>query len=151
MRGDVLVFTSQVLETDIEMAGSIKAELYVSSSAVDTDFTVKLLDVYPDGTAYNVQEGVLRMRYRESLREANMMDPGTIYPIEVDLHAMANTFKAGHKIRIEISSSNYPRIERNLNTGGNNYDETQGIVAHNKVYFGEQHPSAIVLPVVPAH
>jgi uncharacterized protein len=148
LRDDVLVYTSAVLERDVEVAGRIRAQLWVSSSAVDTDFTVKLVDVYPDGTAYNVQEGVRRMRYRNSLREAHMMQPGLPYRAEVDLHSSANTFLAGHRIRVEISSSNYPRIERNLNTGGNNYNETDFVSAINRVYLGGDQASFITLPVV---
>ncbi|KAA1188413.1 CocE/NonD family hydrolase [Pseudohalioglobus sediminis] len=146
-RRDVLVYTSEVLESDIEMVGRIFARLYVSSSARDTDFTVKLVDVHPDGTAYNIQEGALRMRYRNSLREAEMMTPGDIYVADIDLHTTANTFKAGHRIRVEVSSSNYPRLERNLNTGGNNYDETRYISARNRLLLGGQYASYIDLPI----
>jgi putative CocE/NonD family hydrolase len=148
LRDDVLVYTSDVLTKDLDVVGRIRAELLVSSSAVDTDFTVKLVDVYPDGTAYNVQEGVRRMRYRNSLREPELMTPNQLYLAEIDLHTSANTFRKGHRIRVEVSSSNYPRIERNLNTGGNNYDETEFVSAENRLYLGGDRPSVILLPVL---
>ncbi|GHD14144.1 acylase [Halioglobus japonicus] len=147
LRDDVLVYTSEPLTEDLEMVGRINAKLYVSSSAKDTDFTVKLVDVHPDGTAYNIQEGALRMRYRNSLRDSELMTPGEIYPADIDLHTTANTFKVGHRIRVEISSSNYPRLERNLNTGGNNYDETTYIKADNRLLLGGQKASYIALPI----
>jgi len=148
LRKDVLVFSSQMLTAGIEVTGSLKAVLYVSSSAVDTDFTMKLVDVYPDGRAFNVQEGAMRMRYRESLADATFMTPGNIYKIEVDLNATSNYFPKGHRIRIEISSSNFPRWERNLNTGGKNYAETEMVKANNTIYHSRQYPSRIVLPVI---
>ncbi len=147
-RQDVLVYSSPVLTQGLEVTGKIKSVLYVSSSAVDTDFTVKLVDVYPDGRAFNIQEGVVRMRYRESLSHATLMTPGEVYKIEVDLNATSNYFPAGHKIRIEISSSNFPRWDRNMNTGGNNFDAVQGVIAENKVYHSRQYPSHILLPVI---
>lgn len=148
LRDDVLVYTSDVLTENIDVVGRIRAKLWVSSSAVDTDFTVKLVDVYPDGTAYNVQEGVRRMRYRSSLRETEFMIPQQKYLADVDLHTTANSFRKGHRIRVEVSSSNYPRIERNLNTGGNNYDEIEYVVAENRLYLGGEGSSFILLPVV---
>lgn len=147
LREDVLVYTSEVLDKDVDMVGRIRAELLVSSSAVDTDITVKLVDVYPDGTAYNVQEGVRRMRYRNSLRTPEFMVPDQLYIAEVDLHTTANTFRKGHRIRVEVSSSNYPRIERNLNSGKKNYDETDFVVANNRIYLGGERASFITLPI----
>ncbi|WP_298633611.1 CocE/NonD family hydrolase [uncultured Umboniibacter sp.] len=148
-REDVLVYTSEVLDHNVEMAGRIRAVLTVSSSAVDTDFSVKLVDVYPTGEAFNIQEGMLRMRYRDSLTEATLMKPGERYQIEIDLHTTANTFLKGHQIRVEISSSNYPRIERNLNTGGNNYDEVSGVIAENSVFTGPEIAGYVEFPVLP--
>ncbi|MEQ3697125.1 MAG: CocE/NonD family hydrolase [Pseudomonadales bacterium] len=147
-REDVLVYTSEVLNHNVEMAGRIRAVLTVSSSAVDTDFSVKLVDVYPTGEAFNIQEGMLRMRYRASLSEATLMKPGERYQIEIDLHTTANTFLKGHQIRVEVSSSNYPRIERNLNTGGNNYDEVRGVVAENSLYTGPDFEGYVEFPVL---
>ena len=148
-RNDVLVYTSAPLEEGIEVTGLIKAHLFVSSSAKDTDFTVKLVDVYPDGRAFNVQEGVQRMRYRNSLRTPELMVPGEVYEIEVDLNATSNFFAPGHRIRIEVSSSNFPRIERNLNTGASNADTSQYQVARNTIWHGGEHASYLELPVIP--
>ncbi len=133
MREDVLVYTSGVLDKGIEVTGPLK---------------VVLVDVYPDGRAFNLQEGALRMRYRESLSEPVFMTPGEIYEIELDLHASSNYYAAGHRIRLEVSSSNFPRWERNLNTGGNNYDETGWKIATNRVHHSKDRPSYVVLPVI---
>ena len=147
-RRDVLVYSSPILKKGIEVTGLIKANLFVTSSAEDTDFTVKLVDVYPDGRAFNVQEGVVRMRYRESLRSPSLINPGQIYAVEVDLNATSNFFAKGHQIRIEVSSSNFPRIERNLNTGEENYKGTDFISAINTILLGGKHASFIELPVI---
>ena len=147
-RRDVLVYTSAVLDEGLEVTGPLEAVLYVSSDAPDTDFTVKLVDVYPDGTAYNVQQGALRMRYREGLSTKVLMEEGEVYEAHLDLHATANYFGPGHRIRIEVSSSNFPRWTRNLNTGGNNFDETEWAVARNTVHHSAEYPSRVVLPVV---
>jgi putative CocE/NonD family hydrolase len=148
LRDDVLVYTSQVLTEGIEVTGALQVELFVSSSAPDTDFTAKLVDVYPDGRAFNVQEGALRMRHREGLSTTVTMEAGEVYRAPLDLHATSNYFAKGHRIRLEISSSNFPRWQRNLNTGGNNYDETEMKVAKNTVHHSAEHPSNIVLPVI---
>lgn len=148
LREDMLVFSSEELDTGLEVTGNLKAILYVSSSALDTDFTVKLVDVYPNGKAFNIQEGALRMRYRNSLSKAELMHPDNIYKIEIDLNATSNYFAKGHRIRIEVSSSNFPRWERNLNTGGNNYDETKSVIAKNTIYHSDKYPSHILLPVI---
>ena len=147
-RKDVLVYTSPTLKKGIEVTGLLKANLFVVSSAKDTDFTVKLVDVYPDGKAFNVQEGVVRMRYHESLEKESLITPGEIYEVEVDLNATSNYFAEGHKIRVEISSSNFPRIERNLNTGESNYLGTTFIKATNRVLIGGEYASYIELPVI---
>ena len=133
-RHDVLVYSTPPLERGIEVTGSLEAQLYVSSSAKDTDFTVKLTDVYPDGAAYNVQEGILRARYREGFDKQVLMEPGTIYPVRVNVHATSNYFGPGHRIRVEIASSNFPRFDRNLNTGGQNSRDTTMVVARIVVY-----------------
>jgi len=148
MRHDVLVYTSDALAKGVEVTGPIKAVLYVSSSAKDTDFTAKLVDVYPDGTAFNVQGGILRARYREGFRKKVWMKPDEVYQLEIDLHSSSNYFGPGHKIRVEISSSNFPHYERNLNTGGNNFDETEWIVAQNEVHHSKKYPSHILLPII---
>jgi len=148
IRHDLLVYTSPVLEEGIEVTGPVSAVLYVSSSARDTDFTAKLVDVYPDGTAYNVQDGILRARYREGFDKKVYMNPEEVYELKIDLHATSNYFKPGHRIRVEVSSSNFPRLERNLNTGGNNYDENKWVIAKNTVHHSGKYPSHILLPVI---
>jgi putative CocE/NonD family hydrolase len=148
MRNDVLVYTSEPLERGLEVTGPVELVLYVGSSAADTDFTGKLVDVAPDGTAYNLQDGVLRARYREGYDRQVWMEEGGVYELRIDLHAIGNFFGPGHRIRLEVSSSNFPRLDRNLNTGGNNYDETEWEAAENVVYHSGEHPSHIVLPVI---
>jgi len=147
-RHDVLVYTSEPLEEGIEVTGKIGVTLYVSSDAKDTDFTVKLVDVHPDGTAYNIDETIQRARYREGYDRQVMMESGTVYELEVSPMTTSAWFEAGHRIRVEISSSNFPRFARNLNTGGNNFDESEGVVAHNTVHHSAEYPSQVRLPVV---
>jgi putative CocE/NonD family hydrolase len=147
-RPDVLVYSTPVLKEGIEVTGPLKAVLYVSSSAKDTDFTAKLVDVYPDGKAYNVQEGILRARHREGFDKKVWMKTGEVYEVPVDLEATSNFFGPGHRIRVEISSSNFPRFDRNLNTGGKNYDETSWVVAQNRIHHSAAHASYILLPVI---
>ena len=147
-REDVLVYTSGVLTEGLEVTGPLEVVLYVSSDAPDTDFTVKLVDVYPDGVVYNIQEAAYRMRYREGLTSAVMMEAGEVYEIRLDLHATSNYFGPRHRFRIEVSSSNFPRWSRNLNTGGNNFDETEWKVATNLVHHSQRFPSHLVLPVL---
>ena len=147
-RQDILVYTTEPLDAPVDVSGTIEITLYVSSDAKDTDFTVKLIDVYPDGTAYNLDETIQRVRYREGFDKQVFMEEGAVYEVPVSPMSTSNTFGAGHRIRIEVSSSNFPRFTRNLNTGGNNYDETEGVVAHNTVHHSRQHPSQIRLPIV---
>src|SRR6185436_7640240 len=113
------------------------------------DFTAKLVDVYPDGTAYNLQEGILRARYREGFDKKVWMTPGAVFPVTIDLHATSNYFGPGHRIRLEVSSSNFPRFDRNLNTGGNNYDETRWLSADNQIHHSGAKASYILLPIIP--
>lgn len=150
MREDVLVYTSDVLEQGVEVTGPLEVVLYASSSAKDTDFTAKLIDVYPDGRALNIQEGALRMRYREGFAKKVWMKDGEVYEARLNLHATANYFGPGHRIRLEVSSSNFPRWDRNLNTGGNNFDETEWEIARNTVHHSTQYPSHVVLPIIEA-
>ncbi len=147
-RQDVLVYTTPPLEEGVEVTGPIQLVLYVSSSARDTDFTGKLVDVYPDGTAFNVQEGILRARYREDYEKTVFMESGEVYELRIDLHATSNFFGPGHRIRLEVSSSNFPRFDRNLNTGGKNYDETEWVVAENRVHHSSGYASHLILPVI---
>ena len=130
------------------MSGPIELTLYVGSDRKDTDFTVKLLDVYPDGRAYNLDETIQRARYRDGYAKQVWMEPGKTYKIAFQPMTTSNYFDAGHRIRIEISSSNFPRFDRNMNTGGKNYDETQGFVAHNLVHHSTQYPSQLKITVV---
>jgi len=148
MRHDVLVYTSDVLEEGLDVTGPLEVVLYVSSTAKDTDFIAKLVDVYPDGRAFNVQEGALRMRYREGFSKDLRMKKGEVYEVRLDLHATANYFGPGHRVRLEVSSSSFPRFDRNLNTGGNNYDESEWVIAENAVHHSAEYPSHIVLPVI---
>lgn len=148
-RHDVLVYSTPVLEQGVEVTGPVNAVLYVSSSAKDTDFTAKLVDVYPDGRAFNIREGVARARYREGFAKEVWMEPGGVYEVHISLQVTGNYFAAGHRIRLEVSSSNFPRLERNLNTGGKNYDETEWAVAENAIHHSEAHPSHLLLPVIP--
>ncbi len=147
-RHDILVYTSEPLQTGVEISGFIESTLYVSSDARDTDFTIKLIDVYPDGTAYNLDETIQRARYREGYDKEVMMKEREVYQLDLTPMSTSNYFAEGHRIRVEISSSNFPRFARNLNTGGDNYDESEGVVAHNAIHHGLQYPSKIVLPIV---
>lgn len=147
-RADVLVYTSEPFESGVEVTGTIGITLYVSTDVKDTDFTVKLVDVYPDGTAYNLDESIQRARYREGYDRQVFMEPGEVYEIEVGPLSTSNWFAPGHRIRIEVSSSNFPRFTRNLNTGGRIWDETEGVLAHNVVHHSAQHPSQIRIPIV---
>ncbi len=147
-RNDVLVYTSEPLKKGIEVTGKLNVVFYVSSSAKDTDFTAKLIDVYPDGRAYNIEEGILRARYREGQDKEVWMEQDKVYEVHVDMDATSNYFGPGHRIRLEVSSSNFPRFDRNLNTGGNNYDEVEWIKATNTIYHTKIYPSHLLLPVV---
>ena len=150
LRPDVLYFTTGPLARDLDVIGPVAATLYASSSAPDTDFTAKLVDVHPDGTAMILTDGILRARYRESLTEPSPLRAGEIHKLNIDLWATANRFKAGHCIRLEVSSSNFPRFDRNTNTGGVIAREALSDcrVARNTIYHDAEHPSHILLPVV---
>lgn len=147
-REDILVYTSEPLKDGIEVSGFIESTLYVSSDAKDTDVTIKLIDVYPDGKAYNLDETIQRVRYREGYDKEVFMKEGEVYKVDLTPMSTSNYFDKGHRIRIEISSSNFPRFDRNLNTGGKNYDESQPVVAHNKIHHSSKYPSMIRIPVV---
>jgi putative CocE/NonD family hydrolase len=148
-RPDILVYTSAPLKEGIEVSGPISVALYVSSDAKDTDFTVKVIDVAPDGPAYNLDETIQRVRYRDGYDKPEVwMEPGKVYKVELQPMTTSNYFPAGHQIRIEVSSSNFPRFDRNMNTGGKNYDEVQGVTAHNSVHHSNQYPSTITLTIV---
>lgn len=147
-RNDILVYTTEPLAEGVEVSGFIETTLYVSSDVKDTDYTIKLIDVYPDGKAYNLDETIQRVRYREGYEKEVFMEKGKVYKLELSAMSTSNFFEKGHRIRIEISSSNFPRFDRNMNTGGNNYDEAVGVVAHNNVHHSAQYPSQVRLPMV---
>lgn len=148
-RNDILVYTSEPFKEGVEVSGPITPTLYVSSDAKDTDFTVKVIDVYPDGRAYNLDESIQRMRYREGYEKPVVwMDRGKVYKVTLQPLNTSNYFEKGHRLRIEVSSSNFPRFDRNLNTGGKNYDESAGVVAHNAVHHSKEYPSEITVTVV---
>ncbi|MFT4576787.1 MAG: putative CocE/NonD family hydrolase [Polaribacter sp.] len=147
-RNDILVYTTDILEEGVEISGFIESTLYVSSDAKDTDFTIKLIDVYPDGKAYNLDETIQRVRYREGYEKEVFMKKGEVYKVDLTPMSTSNYFKKGHRIRVEVSSSNFPRFARNLNTGGNNYDEKEGVIAHNKIHHSSKYTSQIKLPMI---
>jgi len=148
-RQDVLVYSTPLLQEGLELTGPLEVVLYVSSSARDTDFTAKLVDVYPDGTAYNIQESILRARYREGFTREVWMEPAGTYRLRIDLKATSNYFGPGHRVRLEISSSSFPRYDRNLNTGGRNYDETRWVPARNTIHHSVDRASYVTFPVIP--
>ena len=148
-RSDVLVYTSDPLEHDLELTGPIKVQLFAASSAVDTDFTAKLVDVRPDGYAQNIQDGIIRARYRSSARQPTFITPGQVYEYTIDLWATSQVFRAGHRLRVEISSSNFPRFDRNPNTGAPLGEDTRLETAQQTVQHRGDYPSHIVLPVIP--
>jgi putative CocE/NonD family hydrolase len=148
-RGDVLTYTTPAFSKETEITGPISLDLYVSSSAVDTDFTGMLVDVWPNGFAQNLTSGILRLRYRKSRETPELAKPGEIYHITLDLLATSNVFLAGHKLRLEVSSSDFPRFDRNMNTGEEQPHATRMVKATNVVYHDKARPSALIVPVVP--
>lgn len=150
LREDVLCYTTAPFEQSIEVTGPIELVLYVSSATPDTDFTGKLVDLHPDGRAEILTDGILRARYRESLSEPGLMEPGRIYELHIDLGATSNVFLAGHSIRLEVSSSNFPRFDRNSNTGGVIATERaeEYIATVNRVYHSQLYPSHLILPII---
>ncbi len=149
-RSDVLVYSTPVLQEDMEVTGPVTLDLFAKSSAVDTDFTAKLVDVWPNGFAQNLTEGILRASFRESTQgEPKPIVPGQVYEYKIDLWSTSNVFLKGHRIRLEVSSSNFPRFDRNLNTGKRAADSSDFVKATNTILHDSEHPSALLLPVVP--
>ena len=152
---EVLSFVTPRLEEDIELVGPVTVKLWASSSAIDTDFTAKLIDWYPPnehyphGFALGLTDSIIRARYRESFERSVFMQPGKVYDFTIDLWSVSNLFKAGHRIRLDISSSNFPAFDVNPNTGEKVGYHTRTVVAHNTIYHDAEHPSHIVLPVIP--
>jgi uncharacterized protein len=147
-RDDVLVFSTTPLSRDFEVTGPVSLELYAKSSAVDTDFTAKLVDVWPNGFAQNLTEGIVRGRYRDSQEKAQLMNPGQVYKFTIDLWATSNVFRKGHRLRLEVSSSNFPRFDRNLNSGEEAEFARRPVTATNTIYHDAQHRSTLIVPVV---
>jgi putative CocE/NonD family hydrolase len=154
-RRDVLVFRTEPLTADVEVTGTVRVELWVSSTAPDTDFTAKLVDEIPPGPDYpvgfdlNIGDSILRARYRESLDRPRLMTPGEVVPVTITLYPTSNVFKKGHRLRVDVSSSNFPRFDVNPNTGDPPGDFRRMVPADNTVYHDAAHPSRVVLPVVP--
>ena len=151
-RADVLVYTTDVLASDLEVTGPITVHLWATSSAPDTDFVARLVDVYPDGYAQNLTDGIIRARYRNFAQgEApSLIEPGVAYEYEIDLWATSNLFKAGHRIRLDITSSSFPRWDRNPNTGHALGADAELVSARQTILHDREHPSYVVLPLVPA-
>ncbi len=150
VRPDVLTYTSEILAEDTEVTGPVVVKLYASSSARDTDFVARLTDVYPDGRSINITEGAIRARFRDDIwGEPKLMQPGEIYAFTIDLQATSNVFKAGHRIRVDVTSSNFPLLNRNLNTGNDPATDTEMQVAEQTIYCDADHPSHVVLPIIP--
>ncbi len=149
-RPDVLVYTTPPLEADLEVTGPVSVTLYAASDAPDTDFTAKLVDVFPDGHAMNVAQGIIRARYRDSWEQPTLLEPSRVYEYSIDLWSTSNCFLRGHQIRVEISSSNFPQFDRNPNTGNPFGLDTEVRTATQRVYHDADHPSHILLPIVPA-
>ncbi len=148
-RSDVLVYTTKPLKRALEVTGPVRVMLYAATSMPDTDFTAKIVDVFPNGDARNLTDGLIRLRYRAGIQKAVLARPGEIYPITIDAGVTSNVFLPGHRIRLEVSSSNFPRFDRNPNTGRPIADETVLKKAEQTVYHSPQFPSHMILPVVP--
>jgi hypothetical protein len=154
-RNDILVFQTRPLESDLEVTGPVQVKLWASSSALDTDFTAKLIDVYPPNSDYpsgfelNIGDSIVRARYRDTLEKASLLKPGEIYPFTITLYPTSNVFQTGHRIRLDISSSNFPRFDLNPNTGEPLQRHRRLQIAENTIYLDSSYPSQIVLPVIP--
>jgi putative CocE/NonD family hydrolase len=148
-RDDVLVYMTAPLTEDSEVTGHIRVELYASSSAADTDFMAKLVDIWPTGFTQRLTDGMVRACFREGMDRPALIEPWKIYHYSIDCWNTAQVFKSGHRIGLEISSSAFPKYDRNLNTGAPLGQTTEMVVAEQRIYHDEEHPSAVVLPVVP--
>ena len=148
-RRDVLLYTSDYLTEEVEATGPVKVVLFASSDAVDTDFVAKLVDVYPDGSSYNMAEGILRARYRDGVSKPALLTPGQVYRMEIDLVGTSVAFRKGHRIRVHVTSSHFPQFDRNPNTGETFGTSARIKVAQQTVYHDGERPSHILLPVIP--
>ena len=142
----MLTYTTEPLEHDLDVVGPLRMTLFASSSAVDTDFVARLTDVFPDGRAIQLQAGALRTRYREREGEPSFLEPGRVYRLEIDLWATANRFKAGHRLRVDISSADFPKFDRNSNRGG---EPGEPVPARQMIYHDADHPSHLEVRVLP--
>ena len=145
----MLVYTSAPMEDDLEITGPVTAKVYASTDGRDTDFTAKLVDVHPDGYAVNLCDGIVRGRYRKSTSIQELLEPGTIYEFTIDLWPTSNVFLAGHRIRLDIASANFPRFDRNPNTGNVFGEDADLRVARQRVYHDRAYASHVILPVIP--
>ena len=148
-RRDVLIYTTDVLQDEIEVTGPVKVVLYAASDATDTDFVAKLVDVYPDGSSFNMAEGIVRARYRESLTKPGLMKPGEVYRFEIDLVGTSVAFLKGHRIRVHVTSSHFPQFDRNPNTGAAFGTSAVVKVAEQTIYHDAARASHVLLPVIP--
>ncbi len=148
-RKDVLVFSTSPLKRPVEVTGPISLRLFASTSAADTDFTGKLVDAWPCGYVQNLTQGIIRARYRESRKEPKLIQPGRIYEYAIDLWATSNVFGKGHQIRLEVSSSNFPQFDRNMNTAKHPFIEDKPVIAVQHIHHDSAHPSRLILPVIP--
>ena len=149
-RNDVLVYTSEELERNVEVTGPVVATIFAITDAKDTDFTAKLVDVHPNGYAVNLCDGIIRARYRESTKTQQLLTPGEVYEYKIDLWPTSNVFKKGHRIRLDIASSNFPRFDRNPNTGNKFGEDAETQVANQVILHDKAHPSHVLLPIIPA-
>jgi putative CocE/NonD family hydrolase len=144
-RYDVLCYTTEVLEEDLEVTGPIRLKLFAATDGLDTDWTAMLVDVSPTGYAKNLCDGIIRARYREGFTEQKLLEPGKVYEYEIKVGVTSNVFKKGHRIRLQVSSSNFPRYDRNQNTGGELYTETDMRIAQQTVHHSSEYPSQLIL------
>jgi putative CocE/NonD family hydrolase len=149
MRDDVLCYTSQPLEENLEVIGPIEMVLYAATDGYDTDWTAKLVDVSPSGYAKNLCDSIIRARYRDSMTDPSLLEPGKVYKYRIDLGVTGNVFLSGHRIRVEVSSSNFPRFARNLNTGHELGIDAELRTARQTILHNKEYPSHIILPVIP--
>jgi putative CocE/NonD family hydrolase len=147
-REDVLVYSTEILEEDVEVTGRIIMKLFISTDVVDTDFVGKLLDIYPDGSRYAMSSGIIRARYRNSMK-AEFLEEGKVYELTIDMGTVSNVFLAGHRIGVEVTSSSFPSFDRNLNTGAKIGAGEDYLPAHQTILHNEQYPSRMILPVIP--
>ncbi|MEO1974324.1 MAG: CocE/NonD family hydrolase, partial [Pirellulaceae bacterium] len=149
MRSDVLCYTAEPFDADVEVIGPIRLILYAATDGLDTDWTAKLVDVSPTGYAMNLCDGIIRARYRDSFTDPSLLDPQQVYEYTIDVGATANVFQTGHRIRVEISSSNFPRFDRNPNTGNPFGKDAELRTAKQTVLHSDEYPSRLILPVIP--